>query len=133
MDGDWKENASHSGWRSSLIVSVAWQSGGKCPLIWGEDSVSACFLSFANLLSYRLGFNFMCWSIPPACLCMNFHSHSMTDPVLQCPSKFKGRGSYAWLGRRRTRFLLSAALSLHLFIQYIHILHLFCAGHNARC
>lgn len=47
------------------------------------------------------------------------------------PFRIQG-GSYTLLGRR-TRPLLSAALSLHLLIQYIHRLPLFCAGHNARC
>ena len=72
----------------------------KRPIIWGEDSVSACFLSFAYLPSYRLGFNFMFWPIPPACLWMSFHSHSMTDPVLHVNSLQNSRGVLHLVGKK---------------------------------
>lgn len=100
LDGDRKENASRSGQCSFLILSVAWKSTGKCPIIWGEDSVSACFLSFAYLLSYRLGFNFMFWPIPPACLWVSFHSHSMTDPVLHVNALQNSRGVLHLVGKK---------------------------------
>lgn len=117
LDGDGKENASHSGQCSFLKLAVSWRSGGNCTIIWGEGSVSACFLSFSRLPSYMLGFGFVCWPILPACLCVKFHPHLVTDPVLHLNDLQNVRVVLGLSEKRKDR---QASLLVFPFLAPIH-------------
>lgn len=91
----------------------------------GERTVclptSCCSLA---CLSTGWGFNFACWPILSACLGVSFHSHLLTDLVLHVNVLQNVR---VVLGRKRKdQASLSAALSLHLFVQSIHSLPFLC-------
>lgn len=90
------------------------------------------FLSFACLLRGQ-GLGFVCRPILPACLCVSFHSHLVTDPVLHVNDLQNTRAVLGLSEKRKDPPPSSAALSLLLFIQCVPSLPLSSAGHNARC
>lgn len=82
LDGDGKENASHQVsalFRNWLSPGVAVESVPSS----GERAVClpASCPSLARLPS-GWSFGFVCQPILPACLCVSFHPHLLTDPVL---------------------------------------------------